>query len=136
MSSQYRKIKYQEEGPYGSTVDRYLYIWSHDTVDIVHVYDYTGNELFTFSETVFDMGQALSVAFTDWSDNRMEKVYFDEWEEIINKKENKMNKVEEAKNELIKVLECQVMDLSMMSKIELGDDVIAEIIRLKKIINE
>jgi hypothetical protein len=136
MSSQYRKIKYQEEGPYGSSVDRYLYIWSHDTVDIVHVYDYTGNELFTFSETGFDMGQALSVAFTDWADNRMEKVYFDEWEEIINKKENKMNKVEEAKNELIKVLECQVMDLSMMSKIELGDDVIAEIIRLKKIINE
>ena len=33
-----------------------------------------------------------------------------------------MNK-EEAKDELIKVLESQVMDLSMMSKIELGDDV-------------
>ena len=38
---------------------------------------------------------------------------------------------EEAKDELIKVLECQVMDLSMMSKIELGDDVIMEIKRLK-----
>jgi hypothetical protein len=46
-----------------------------------------------------------------------------------------MNK-EQAKDELIKVLEGQVMDLSMMSKIELGDDVIAEIVRLKTIINE
>lgn len=43
---------------------------------------------------------------------------------------------EEAKDELIKVLESQVIDLSMMSKIELGDDVIEEIKRLKKIINE
>ena len=45
-----------------------------------------------------------------------------------------MNK-EEAKDELIKVLESQVMDLSMMSKIELGDDVIDKIRRLKAIIN-
>ena len=40
-----------------------------------------------------------------------------------------------AQQELIKVLESQVIDLSMMSKIELGDDVIAEIKRLKEIIN-
>jgi hypothetical protein len=43
---------------------------------------------------------------------------------------------EQAKDELIEVLEDQVMDLSMMSKIELGDDVISEIKRLKAIINE
>ena len=46
-----------------------------------------------------------------------------------------MNK-EQAKDELIKVLYSQVVDLTMMSKIELGDDVIAEIKRLKDIINE
>jgi Fe-S-cluster containining protein len=46
-----------------------------------------------------------------------------------------MNK-EEAKDELIKVLYSQVIDLTMMSKIELGDDVISEIKRLKEIINE
>jgi hypothetical protein len=46
-----------------------------------------------------------------------------------------MNK-EEAKDKLIEVLMTQVVDLSMMSRIELGDDVIAEINRLKKIINE
>ena len=46
-----------------------------------------------------------------------------------------MNK-EQAKDALIEVLMNQVIDLTMMSKIELGDDVIAEIKRLKQIINE
>jgi len=46
-----------------------------------------------------------------------------------------MNK-EEAKDALIEVLMNQVIDLSMMSKIELGDDVITELKRLKEIINE
>ena len=46
-----------------------------------------------------------------------------------------MNK-DQAKDKLIEVLMTQVVDLSMMSKIELGDDVIAEINRLKKIIND
>jgi hypothetical protein len=43
---------------------------------------------------------------------------------------------EEAKDALIEVLMNQVMDLTIMSKIELGDDVIAEIKRLKEIINK
>jgi hypothetical protein len=43
---------------------------------------------------------------------------------------------DQAKDALILVLMMQVVDLSMMSKIELGDDVIAEIKRLKEIINE
>jgi hypothetical protein len=46
-----------------------------------------------------------------------------------------MNK-EQAKDQLIELLMGQVIDLSMMSKIELGDDVIAEIKRLKEIINK
>jgi hypothetical protein len=46
-----------------------------------------------------------------------------------------MNK-EEAKDALIEVLMNQVVDLTMMSKIELGDDVIEEIKRLKEIINK
>jgi hypothetical protein len=41
---------------------------------------------------------------------------------------------EEAKDRLIEVLLNQVTDLSMMSKIELGDDVIEEIERLKSFI--
>ena len=43
---------------------------------------------------------------------------------------------EQAKDALIEVLMNQVIDLTMMSKIELGDDVIAEIKRLKAFINE
>lgn len=43
---------------------------------------------------------------------------------------------EQVKDELIEVLMNQVTDLTMMSKIELGDDVIAEIKRLKGILNE
>lgn len=43
---------------------------------------------------------------------------------------------EQAKDALIEVLMNQVVDLSMMSKIELGDDVISEIKRLKEIINK
>tara|TARA_B110000503_G_C6971589_1_gene339425 strand:+ start:461 stop:775 length:315 start_codon:yes stop_codon:yes gene_type:complete len=39
------------------------------------------------------------------------------------------------RDELIELLTNQVVDLTMMSKIELGDDVIAEIKRLKNIIN-
>ena len=46
-----------------------------------------------------------------------------------------MNK-EQAKDRLIEILENQVVDLTAMSKIELGDDVIAEIKRLKAVINE
>jgi hypothetical protein len=41
---------------------------------------------------------------------------------------------EKAKSELINLLLYQIMDLTTMSKIELGDDVIAEIKRLKNII--
>jgi hypothetical protein len=47
-----------------------------------------------------------------------------------------MTKLEQNQQELIDLLRHQVADLSMMSKIELGDDVIAEIKRLKGIINE
>jgi hypothetical protein len=43
---------------------------------------------------------------------------------------------EEAKDKLIELFWIQIVDLSMMSKIELGDDVIAKIKKLNKIINE
>ena len=46
------------------------------------------------------------------------------------------DQVIKTQKELIDVLYSQVVDLSMMSKIELGDDVIAEIKRLKGILDE
>jgi alpha-N-acetylglucosamine transferase len=42
-----------------------------------------------------------------------------------------LKQIIETQKELIELLEGQVIDLSMMSKIELGDDVIAEIKKLK-----
>lgn len=41
-----------------------------------------------------------------------------------------------AQQQLIRVLMNQVVDLTMMSKIELGNDVMEEIKRLKEIINK
>jgi hypothetical protein len=46
------------------------------------------------------------------------------------------NKQIKFRDELIELLTNQIIDLTMMSKIELGDDVIMEIKRLKNIINE
>ena len=48
-------------------------MWSHDTVDITHVYDDTGEELFCYSETGFDMGQKLSICHR-LQNERMEKM--------------------------------------------------------------
>jgi hypothetical protein len=47
-----------------------------------------------------------------------------------------MEETIKAQQELIDLLYGQVVDLTMMSKIELGDDVIQEIIRLKNKINK
>ena len=62
---------------------------------------------------------------------------YGKWRHSEKRKEliKNMNK-EQAKEKLIELLTNQVVDLTMMSKIELGDDVITEIKRLKNIINE
>lgn len=86
MSSQYRKIKYETEGPYGSTEEKWLYVWSHDTVDITHVFDDDGKRLFSYSETGFDMGYALAIIGTDWQNEKMEMMTREEIELIKNSK--------------------------------------------------
>lgn len=97
MSSQYRKIKYQEEGPYGSIVDRYLYIWSHDTVDVTRVFDDAGEELFSYSDSIsgFDMGQALAIVGSDWKNEKMEMMTRDEIDLIRNEKSDNYIKIDE-----------------------------------------
>jgi hypothetical protein len=47
-----------------------------------------------------------------------------------------MNNLETLQQQLIELYENQITDLTLISKIELGDDVIAEIKRLKALINE
>ena len=44
--------------------------------------------------------------------------------------------IEEKQNELIELLRSQIIDLTMMSKIELGDDVIIEVNRISEEIQE
>tara|TARA_R110000822_G_C15311095_1_gene492859 strand:- start:1894 stop:2151 length:258 start_codon:yes stop_codon:yes gene_type:complete len=83
MSSQYRKIKYETEGPYGSTEEKWLYVWSHDTVDITHVFDDDGEMLFCYSETGFDMGHALAIIGTDWQNEKMEMMTREEIKLIL-----------------------------------------------------
>lgn len=46
-----------------------------------------------------------------------------------------LNETIEIQSQLIELLYSQVIDLTMMSKIELGDDVCAEIVRLKRLLN-
>ena len=82
MSSQYRKIKYETEGPYGTTEEKWLYVWSHDTVDITHVFDDAGEELFCYSETGFDMGQALAIIGSNWKDERMKELTPEDFKKI------------------------------------------------------
>ena len=47
-----------------------------------------------------------------------------------------MTKLEQKQNELLELLHSQIVDLVMMSKIELGDDVIEEISILKNEIRD
>ena len=49
---------------------------------------------------------------------------------------NRLIQLVEAQRELIKLYETQIADLTIMSKIELGDDVIAEIQKIKILINK
>jgi hypothetical protein len=49
----------------------------------------------------------------------------------LEKEVERLRVIQENQQDLIDLLYGQVVDLSMMSKIELGDDVIAEIQRLK-----
>ena len=48
----------------------------------------------------------------------------------------RLGRIISTQKELITILENQIVDLTIMSKIELGDDVIEEIKRLKEIINK
>jgi len=61
---------------------------------------------------------------------------FDKIKWMIDEYTQLQNKQIKFRDELIELLTNQVVDLTMMSKIELGDDVITEIKRLNEIINE
>jgi hypothetical protein len=68
----------------------------------------------------------------DWMDKKIKVMNGEELQNVPQMISEKMA----AQQQLIEVLMNQVIDLSMMSKIELGDDVIKEIKRLQEIINQ
>ena len=76
---------------------------------------------------------------SDTHSNRLKddiRTEFDKIKWMIDEYIQVQDKQIKFRDELIELLTNQVVDLTMMSKIELGDDVISEIKRLKDIINE
>ena len=76
---------------------------------------------------------------SDTHSNRLKddiRTEFDKIKWMIDEYTQVQDKQIKFRDELIELLTNQVVDLTMMSKIELGDDVMAEIKRLKNIINE
>jgi hypothetical protein len=76
---------------------------------------------------------------SDTHSNRLKddiRTEFDKIKWMISEHTRVQDKQIKFRDELIELLTNQVVDLTMMSKIELGDDVISEIKRLKDIINE
>ena len=141
-------MEQEETNKSGMTVDAfYDYITKHLTpeealkrllMSSLHSYDKLrfeqGEEvhpLFIMSMAAMEMGWSISVLNTDPNA---------EVEGIACGTEVCMNRIfqpdrSKAQQELIELYKTQVVDLTMMSKIELGDDVIAEIKRLQDIIS-
>jgi len=80
----------------------------------------------------FDKIKWMIDEYTQVQDKKIKKMTEEELQNFPQMMSSKMA----AQQQLINLLYSQVVDLTMMSKIELGDDVIAEIKRLNEIINE
>jgi len=80
----------------------------------------------------FDKIKWMIDEYTQVQDKKIKKMTEEELQNFPQMMSSKMA----SQQQLINLLYSQVVDLTMMSKIELGDDVIAEIKRLNEIINE
>lgn len=80
----------------------------------------------------FDKIKWMIDEYTQVQDKKIKKMTEEELQNFPQMMSSKMA----TQQQLINLLYSQVVDLTMMSKIELGDDVIAEIKRLNEIINE
>jgi hypothetical protein len=91
----------------------------------------------------------LSKELESYGDSQFCKIEWEALDALIQQAKEKKTMTEELQNvpqmisakmaaqqELIELLYSQIVDLTMMSKIELGDDVIEEIRRLNNIINQ
>lgn len=86
MSAIYRKINYVDQGEYGTTVDRTLYVKFDATSDIVTVCDDNQNILLVYNEWGFgkqlDLGQALCKLLSSSVDT-LESCTIDEIQKIF-----------------------------------------------------
>ena len=95
--------------------------------EIVNGYDNNGPDHFPKFARILTPEEA---ELKDWDatlNDGLEDEHTEDWTEDTTPREK-------AKSELINLLLYQIMDLTTMSKIELGDDVITEIRRLKDVI--
>ena len=99
--------------------------------EILTDYDNNGPDHFPkFARILISKFPLKEAELKDWDvtlNDGLEDEHAEDWPEDTTPREK-------AKSELINLLFCQIMDLTTMSKIELGDDVIAEIRRLNEII--
>ena len=89
--------------------------------------DTHSNRLKDDIRTEFDKIKWMIDEYTQVQDKKIKKMTEEELQNFPQMMSSKMA----AQQQLIDLLYSQVIDLTMMSKIELGDDVIAEIKRLK-----
>ena len=94
--------------------------------------DTHSNRLKDDIRTEFDKIKWMIDEYTQAQDKKIKKMTEEELQNFPQMMSSKMA----AQQQLINLLYSQVIDLTMMSKIELGDDVISEIKRLNEIINE
>ena len=52
MGSERKKIKYYEEGPYGTLTERTLYARMNHTCDVTTFYDEDGEYIFSYGDTI------------------------------------------------------------------------------------
>jgi len=108
---------------------RFIFIITDERKCIIDVFD---TIRFTdFLMGVFDVKDSMNRIWNYPSQSQEAKQPTDKMHNFIYK-----FKEDDPRDELIKLLENQIRDLTLMSKIELGNDVISEIQRLKSIINE
>ena len=99
MSSEYRKIKYNEEGPYGSTDEFYLYVHYHNTCDVTNIYDHHFNHVMSYGDR--PEGMAWAIAQIEGYTDRLEMLTTEDFEKF---KESKSN----FRIDLVKKLEAMI----------------------------
>lgn len=80
MSHKYEKIKYYEEGAYGSTEEHTLFCHHNNSCDVVTFYYEDGTPIFSFGDTMErNLFNKMIEIITNWKDNpNIENMSIDE----------------------------------------------------------